>query len=220
MSIPKTIYQTYKNNKLPVLTRWHIMRMKKRNPSYCYQFYDDSMIDQFVNEAFAPEVFDLYKTINIGAAKADFFRYAVLFKKGGVYLDIDSLFLKTLDEIILPTDSAIISLGSNKQNYVQWALFYEAGHPFLKHTLDAIIENLRENKYPYDVLRMTGPTVYTEAIQRCLAESSNISYREIGVDYDNKLKFSYRLSKLSLYGFSRKNHWKTIAKKEPVLKKQ
>jgi len=218
MSIPKIIYQTYKTHKLPAITRWHIRRMKKRNPSYEYRFYDDPMVDGYIKDEFEPEIYDLFKRINIGAAKADFFRYAILYKKGGIYLDIDSLFLKKLDEIILPNDSAIISLGSHKKNYIQWSLFFEAGHPFLKKTIELMVDNLQNNKYPYDVHRMTGPTVYSEAIRQCLEESPNITYRQIGVDYDKKLKFSYRMSKFFLYGVSRKNHWKSLSKIEPVLK--
>ncbi len=218
MGIPKTIYQTYKTHKLPVLTRWHILRMKKRNPSYDYRFYDDSMVDQFIKDEFEPETFDLFKRINIGASKADFFRYAILYKKGGIYLDIDSLFLTKLDEIVLPDDRAIISSGTHKQNYIQWALFLEAGHPFLKKTIDIMLDNLRGNKYPYDVHRMTGPTVYTEAIRECIKESSTLAFREMDVDYDKKLKFSYRMSKFFLYGISRKKHWKTLSKTIPVLK--
>ncbi|MEZ5047753.1 MAG: glycosyltransferase [Chitinophagaceae bacterium] len=130
MGIPSVIYQTYKTNKLPALTKWHIYRLKKNNPLYDYHFFDDNMIDNFIKKEYNDEVFELYKRINIGAAKADFFRYAVLYKKGGIYLDIDSLFLKKLNQIILPNDSAIISLESNKTYFVQCALFYEAGHPF------------------------------------------------------------------------------------------
>jgi mannosyltransferase OCH1-like enzyme len=91
-------------------------------------------------------------------------------------------------------------------------------HPFLKKTLELVIDNIRENRYQYDVHRMTGPTVYTEAIRYCLKESPNIAYRQVGVDYDKKLKFSYRMSKFFLYGISRKKHWKTLSKTEPVLK--
>lgn len=218
MSIPKTIYQTFLNDKLPALTRWHIYQLKKRNPDYDYQFYDDLRAEEFIKAEFDTEVYDLFKRINIGAAKADFFRYAILYKKGGVYLDIDSLILKKLDEIILPDDSAIISLGSHKKNYVQWGLFFEAGHPFLEKTMEIMLENLRKNKYPYDVHRMTGPTVYTDAIEICLKESSDIKYRQMDVDYDKKLKFSYRMSKFFLYGISRKNHWKKVADTKTVLK--
>ncbi len=218
MSLPKTIYQTYKTSRLPALTRWHIWRMRKRNPSYAYEFYDDVRADKFIQDEFGPEIYELYNRINIGASRADFFRYAVLYKKGGVYLDIDSLFLKKLDEIIMPGDRAIISLGSHRKNYIQWALFFEAGHPFLQKTLELMINNLKENRYPYDVHRMTGPTVYSEAIRQCLEMAPDIEYRETGVDYDGKLKFSYRMSKFFLYGISRKNHWKNISRHKPVLK--
>lgn len=217
MSIPKTIYQTYKNDKLPALTRWHIYRMKKKNPTYDYQFYDDLMVENFIKQEFEPEIFKLYQKIAIGAAKADFFRYAILYKKGGIYLDIDSLFLKKLNEIVLPTDHAIISLGSAKKNYVQWALFFKPGHPFLKKTIELMIDNIKENKYPNDVHRMTGPTVYTDAILACIKEEE-VEYRELDVDYDEKLKFSYRMSKFFLYGIKRKNHWKTLSKTTTVLK--
>lgn len=218
MSIPKTIYQTFKTENLPALTRWHIYRMKKRNPAYDYQFYDDSRVEEFIKEEFNPEVFELFNKINIGAAKADFFRYAILYKRGGIYLDIDNLILKKLDEIISPNDKAIISLESHKINYVQWALFFEAGHPFLEKTIEFMLENIRANKYPYDVHRMTGPTVYSESIRTCLKESPNIDYREMEVDYDKSLKFSYRMSKFFLYGISRKNHWKNLSKAATVLK--
>lgn len=218
MSIQKSIYQTYKSKELPLLTKWHIKRLKKRNPEYEYHFFDDQMIVDFIKKEFSQEVFDLFMKINIGAAKADFFRYAILYKRGGIYLDIDSLILEKIDDIILPSDTAVISLEGNKKNYVQWALFFEAGHPFLKKTLDLVIENLKLNQYPYDVHKMTGPAVYTDAIRACLKHNSDIKYRETGVDYDNKLKFSYSMSKFFLYGLSRKNHWRTVAKTVPVLK--
>lgn len=83
MSIQKSIYQTYKTKNLPLLTKWHIKRLKKRNPEYDYYFFDDQMIIDFVKKEFSKEVFDLFMKINIGAAKADFFRYAVLYKRGG-----------------------------------------------------------------------------------------------------------------------------------------
>jgi len=110
--------------------------MKSKNPEYDYQFYDDERIDNFIRDEFGQEIFNLYKRISIGAAKADFFRYAILYKKGGIYLDIDSLILNKLDDFILPTDSAVISLESHLEHYAQWALVFEAGHPFLKKRIN------------------------------------------------------------------------------------
>lgn len=218
MSIPKVIYQTFKNDQLPFLTRWHIKRMRLRNPKYDYQFFDDKRVDEFILKEFGKEVFELYRTINIGAAKADFFRYAVLYKYGGVYLDIDSLNVKALDSFIQSEDRAIISLEGNQEYFVQWALIFEAGHPFLEKTLEMVVHNLRQNAYPNDVHSMTGPAVFSKAIRACLASDPSISYRQMGTDYEGKFKFHYRFSKFFLYGIFRKNHWKKKQQKVKVLR--
>ena len=217
MAIPKIIYQTYKTSNLPLITKWHVYRMKKRNPEYEYQFYDDARISKFILDEFGEDIYALYNKLYIGAAKADFFRYAILYKKGGVYLDIDSLFLRKLNDFILPNDNAIISFEKNGDYYVQYALFFEAGHPFLKRTLDIVMKNIKENTYPNDVHKMTGPSSYTLAINECIKDTPEIKYRQLGEDYDFLVKFSYRMSKTFLYGFSRKNHWKRISKTHTVL---
>ncbi len=218
MSIPKVIVQTYKTSKLPLIVRWKIRKFKKMNPEYVYEFYDDERVDAFIKSEFDNETYSLFKRIDIGAARADFFRYAILYKKGGVYLDIDSFILKKLDEFVLPTDSAIISLESNLQYYVQYALFFEQGHPFLKRTLELVIDNLKTNRYPYDIHKMTGPSVFAQAINECKKEIPNVKFRQLDIDYDKMVQFSFPMSKTFLYGFSRKNHWKKVSKIKPILK--
>ena len=217
MAIPKTIYQTYRSARLPIVTQWHIRKMRQRNPEYDYQFYDDARIDRFIGEEYGSDILKLCRRINIGAARADFFRYAMLYKRGGVYLDIDSLLVDRLSSFVTASDQAVISLESNLTHYVQWALVYEAGHPFLGKTLEKVIDNLSANRFPHNVHRMTGPGAYTLAIKESLAERPCLSYREIGVDYDNSFRFSYPMSKLFLYGFGKKDHWRKAEQTKPVI---
>lgn len=215
MSIPKIIHQTFKTSALPLITRWHISKFRKRNPEYVYEFYDDGRIEQFISLEYSEEVLQLYKKINIGAAKADFFRYLILFKKGGIYLDIDSSISSRLKDFIQPTDSAIISSEKNPGLFVQWALIFEANHPFLQKTIEFVCDNIRKNSYPHDVHQMTGPSVYTKAIQECLNKSPDISYRILGIDYNGHLKFKYLMSKLL---YQQDEHWKKAQLTKPVLK--
>lgn len=215
MPIPKIIHQTFKSANLPFLTRWHISQFRKKNPEYAYEFYDDQRIERFISQEFDHETLNLYQKLNIGAAKADFFRYAVLLKNGGVYLDIDSLINGKLDDFILPTDVAIISSENNPGLLVQWALFFEPGHPFLKKTLELVLDNIRNNTYPHDVHKMTGPSVYTQAVNYCINADPNILYRRLGVDYNGHLKFKYALSKIL---YPKGDHWKKMQLTKPVLK--
>ena len=216
MAIPKIIHQTFKTAKLPLLTRWHISKFRKKNPDYVYQFYDDGRIEKFLEEEFGDEMLNLYLKINIGAAKADFFRYAVLYKKGGVYVDIDSSINGSLNEFIRPDDSAIITHEGDASLFAQWALIYSPGHPFLKKTIELVSENIRNNKYPHNVHKMTGPSVYTEAIKVALQEDPRIPHRILGADYNGYLKVKYKLGKFFLY--RKGQHWKKHQVTTPVLK--
>ena len=217
MAIPKTIYQTYKTTKLPILFRWHIRRLRKNNPSYTYEFYDDKRASDFILEAYGNEISALFNRINIGAAKADFFRYAILYKKGGVYLDIDSLITSKIDDFIKPEDVAVISNESNLNFFLQYVLFFEPQHPILKRTMDLMISNLKQNTYPYDTHKMTGPTVFTKAINDCMTKEPKVGYRILGIDFDDKVKFSFRGSKSFLYGLQRKKNWKKLGIKLTVM---
>jgi mannosyltransferase OCH1-like enzyme len=214
MAIPKVIYQTYKTAQLPPVTRFFVNIMRRRNPHYQYEFYDDERIKQFFLDEYGPEVAAAYRRIAIGAAKADFFRYAVLYRFGGIYLDIDGYTLKKLDNMLLPDDSAVITSERNPGLYVQWALVYDKGHPFLKRTMEKVLDNIRHNRYPHDVHRMTGPSVYSAAINECIAEGIGGNYRVLGVDYNGFFKDKHPLNK-GLYG--RGEHWRKQQLERPVL---
>ncbi|MER3463233.1 MAG: glycosyl transferase [Chitinophagaceae bacterium] len=217
MAIPKVIYQTFKSTQLPFITRWHISRMRNKNPDYAYEFYDDARIEQFLEEDYDQEVVRAYRKIQIGAVKADFFRYTILYKKGGIYLDIDSRIAKKLDDFIRPDDEAIISFeNNNEQFYVQWGLIYAPSHPFLEKTVELMLDNIKANRFPHSSHEMTGPTVYTKAIRESLEQNPNIPYRLMGIDYNGNMKFKYPFNKLI---YEKGEHWKEVQKTKPILRK-
>lgn len=215
MSIPKVIYQTFKNADLPFINRIAIKWLKLRNKDYSYEFYDDERITAFILAEYGQEILDVYNRLEIGAAKADFFRYAILYKKGGIYLDIDAYVLGKLDRIIQPDDTALISREKFPNIFVQWALIFEAGHPFLKHTLDIVIDNIRQNAYPNSVHWMTGPTAYSKAILACIAAHPEIKYRIFGQDYNKAIKPRLPFSRMLYKG---SQHWKKMEQVTMVLK--
>lgn len=218
MSIPKHIFQTFKTKELPLITRWHIWNMKRRNPEYEYFLYDDQDIQEFFNKDFPDEYLKAYNQLTIGAAKADFFRYAILYKKGGVYLDIDSGMSSPLKKLILPTDFALISKERHVYLYCQWALIFDKDHPFLKRTLELVLDNIQTHRFPNDVHATTGPTVFTKAINECLAENPDIPHRIFdGIEYRGYLKFKYKLGKFFLYS-KKSEHWKRKQLTQDIIK--
>lgn len=216
MSIPKQIFQTFKNTNLSWITQYHIARLKRMNPEYAYHFYDDQMILGFLKNEFPPEYVQAYNRLMIGAGKADFFRYAILYKKGGVYLDLDAKVIKPFRDFVLDSDEAIISNEIDNSLFVQWALFFTPGHPFLEKTLKNVIINIQERTYPNNIHATTGPPPFSNAIRECLKNSPSASYRVMGMYYNGVIKEKYKLAKLAIYK-NKKNHWKKLQLRQEVI---
>lgn len=219
MAIPKIIFQTYVNDRLPVVTKFFIWWMKRQNKDYRYEFYDDARIDRFLKEEYPQEVFNAYSKLAIGAAKADFFRYAVLYKYGGVYVDIDGAIIRPLSDIIQDDDVAVLSREIHSGLFVQWALIYDKGHPFMLRTLNRCIENINKNKSPNNVLYMTGPNVYSEVINESLEKNEMIPFRIFGTDFERR-KRAVIIPKhfLNYFIYLRSSNWRKVQKTKTVLK--
>lgn len=193
--------------------------MKQQNKDYRYEFYDDARIDRFLKEEFPPEVSNAYNKLAIGAAKADFFRYAVLYKYGGVYVDIDGAIIRPLSDIIQDDDVAVLSREIHSGLFVQWALIYDKGHPFMLRTLNRCIENINKNKSPNNVLYMTGPNVYSEVINESLEKNETIPFRIFGTDFERR-KRAVIIPKhfLNYFIYLRSSNWSKVQKTKTVLK--
>lgn len=233
--IEKNIFQSWYTKDLHPAIQKKIDTFKRLNPDYNYYLYDDNEIDDFVNTYFPGKIADCYNKLNIIVAKVDFWRYLVLYKYGGVYLDMDSEINKPLNTLIRENDEAIITNEGNPNLYVQWALIYSKKHPILKKTIKLICKNIEKNSYPNSIHKMTGPTVYTKAIYRIHNElfnqslcnkhrnkdidktftSNNISYRIYGIDYNEY--FTFKHDKCDLL-YINKKHWLKEEKEKPLLK--
>ncbi len=218
MAIPKQIFQTFKTKKLPVITRWHIWNMKRLNPDYSYHLYDDADINDFLQREYPCNYLNAYNRLTIGASKADFFRYAILYKKGGVYLDVDSGITRPLKYLIKPEDSIVLSRERQPEFFVQWALISEKEHPFLGRTLEMIVDNIEKHRFPNDIHQTTGPSAFTIAVNKCLEENPNIPYRIFyGIEFRGFLKFKYKLAKFFLYE-KKSDHWKKKQQTIDIIK--
>jgi mannosyltransferase OCH1-like enzyme len=219
MAIPKHIFQTFKTKKLPLITRMHIWNMKRKNPDYEYFLFDDQDIQEFFKKEFPSEYITAYNQLTIGAAKADFFRYAILYKKGGVYLDIDSGMSRSLKYLIQPDDVALLSRERHIGLFCQWGLIFEKHHPFLKKTLEIVLDNIQTHRFPNDVHATTGPTAFTKAVNECIVDDPTISYRIFdGIEYRGYLKFKYKLGKFFLYN-KKSEHWKQKQLTQDIIKR-
>jgi len=169
--IPKRIYQTWKTKDLPWGIKKVIKNMMELNPSYSHYLYDDDEMDAFVLENYPGDIYNAYNMLAIGASRADLWRYLILYKYGGIYLDIDAAIIKPLDTLIQHSDSAIITREMYEGLFNQWILIFKKGHPLLKEVINQCVDNIK-NKSSNNILHLTGSTVITNVINKFLISNT------------------------------------------------
>jgi hypothetical protein len=213
-AIPRIIHQTYHNqNALPSAIRDSVAALKERNPGWDYRFYDDGAMTAFITDAYGARVLAYFNRIDprYGAARADLFRYLLMYRIGGVYLDIKSTVRPPLDEIILPDDRLILAQWSQNDRFrdsgrhdwdfagkivggefQQWHVMCASGHPYLYAVIQAVMRNIECYIPPTHgtgrnaVLRLSGPIAYTLAILPLLPLNKHRLVRgheELGLQY-------------------------------------
>ena len=85
--IPKKIYVTYYSKKKIPKKVWK--NLYYFGKGYKINFFSDNDCINYLNKNFNHKFSNKFKQIKLGAHKADFFRYCILYKEGGIYLDID-----------------------------------------------------------------------------------------------------------------------------------
>ena len=80
-------------------TRSVLANNQRLNPDIHFELWDDNDIDIFIQKEFNSNIYKAYKNIHpaIGAAKADFFRYCVIYRYGGMRVNVYIILCIVLD---------------------------------------------------------------------------------------------------------------------------
>jgi hypothetical protein len=191
MSIPKIIHQTLPSKqKIDPAFQDNIANLKRLNPSWEHRLYEHVDMPLFILNHYGQDILDCFNMIDprYGAARADFFRYLLMYVEGGVYLDIKSSASRALDEVLEEDDHYILSHWPHQSEWAtasyrrtpelgpdgEYQIFHiicAPRHPFLA----AVIDSVKRRIETYDlaatgvgsngVLKLTGPDAYTLAIK-------------------------------------------------------
>lgn len=189
-SYPGFIWQTWKfDQNDEQLSNEHSENVKdwtNMHPEYIHQIVKDDFALKLVKYLYqqVPEVIDTYETLSKPVMKADFFRYLILFARGGVYTDIDTRPLKPANGWVpesIPMDYQGMVIGieadpdrpdwsewyARRIQFVQWTMRAKPGHPILREVIARIVEEVRLRRsrdLSADIMEVTGPGVWTDSV--------------------------------------------------------
>lgn len=235
--IPRVIYQTFKSSEVTDRLYYAAQTWIQYNPDYSYEFYDDIRRDEYVKSynceglSFTNEELNkAYNDVKPQASKADIWRYLILYEKGGVYTDMDTMCKVPLSEYINSDDTVVTGIvgkctdGEINRNFhfiedrnffiTWWHLFsqmfmvYTPKNPFVKTALEICIESINtrtpvpgSESCPNLVERYTGPCVLDYAVRQLLGLSKN---EDLEVQYDTVLSLENLNQKIHLININEK----------------
>lgn len=161
--IPRIVWQTNYTNKvtLPLHAAWRWNRCLSANYDYCFHNTEERLV--FVEENFPGAIAKAYQRLTIGAAQADLWRLLVLYKYGGVYLDIDAHLVWPLKRITnrLPE----IFIRYKNKEATNYFIASKAQNPTIKALIDEVLLRI-EHSDSNNVYEITGPSVLEDILKK------------------------------------------------------
>jgi inositol phosphorylceramide mannosyltransferase catalytic subunit len=168
------IFQTWKINKIPKIALKPVTTWKYLTKGWKYHLYNDKNCLQFIRENFNEQILAIYCSLPFGVMRADFWRYCILYKKGGLYADLDSSCLVSPVQWI-PKDAEFVVSGELRTPlFCQWTFYSKKNSPILKKIIDVVCSriirsNLKDIKASM-IHKLTGPEAFTSGIVTTIKE--------------------------------------------------
>jgi mannosyltransferase OCH1-like enzyme len=160
--IPRHIYQTWHTKRLPAKMRECVESLCADNPEFEHHLFDDADCREFINHHYGRIILNAYDSLIPGAYKADLWRYCVLFKLGGVYLDIKYRCVDGFKLVSMMDEEHFVKDrdGENSELRIYNAFMVcRAQNEIMRKCIIQVVENVRTKFYGKTALYPTGPSM-------------------------------------------------------------
>jgi mannosyltransferase OCH1-like enzyme len=165
--IPKIIHQTWKTLNIPDEWKDAVESCKNQHKDYKHIIWSHEMMESFVKKEY-PDFYNVYMAYPYDIQRCDAFRYLVLYKYGGIYLDMDVICKKKIDSI-LEYDLVLTKSLNVENSYTNSFYMVIPNHPFIKFCIDNLPDYVNSYKYfgkHWHVMNSTGPNFLTNMIKK------------------------------------------------------
>ena len=152
------------NNQLSSALTIALTSWKSKNSDYDYMFFDTTAQREWM-AAHCADAFEAYVSVNLLAAKADLFRYCLLFEQGGIWADADMVALEPLSSwLSADADLVVAHDGGMGEGFMANGFIATmAHHPALERAKNIVIEHFQQ-KAERGAVWITGPHVLWRAL--------------------------------------------------------
>lgn len=201
--ISKTIWQTYETpiSDLPLLAQQSVETWKNLNPDWSHGYMSGADREDFFRTEFGGEVFDTYMKYPMGVMKAGLWRFAILYKNGGVYADLDTECINPIDTWLDQQYDMILDLEGNTPWYATQVIASSKGHKFLEDAINMAVERARDGivEQQHMVHYYTDVAMFTDSLFKSMniqdgyngdLKKRTLEFNELPIAKENKF-FSF-----------------------------
>ena len=182
--IPLNIYLTWGTKQLPIKMQENLDRMRKVNPEFNIQLYDDYDCRKFIKNNFSKDILTAFDTLKPGAYKADLWRLCILYINGGIYSDIKFNCINNFKFIALTEKEHFIldRPGYWKEGNIglhNAILVSKSKNILFLRCINKISDNVKNKNYDFSELYPTGPGLLGEEYIKKLRENDSTIESEL-----------------------------------------
>ncbi len=201
--VPAVVYQTWHTKDMHPVWIEQFRIMKEMNKHIKFMLFSDDECREYIKNNFDSKVLWAYDSLNPTAYKADLWRYCVLYKEGGVYLDIKMVcyeidllrkedFLRVKDIPQFPDPNSKIYTYENEKytndkpinGIWQAVMATRPKNVILKDVIDQIVFNTMTHYYGPGPLSITGPAALYNIDNKSPSANSNFHLSKNSKDID------------------------------------
>jgi hypothetical protein len=176
--IPLTIYQSWTTNSIPPKMKENMDRVLRENPQFDHYLFSHQSCENFIKNNFSKSVLKAFRMLKPGAYKSDLWRYCILWKNGGVYMDVKfypvvplvdlltnhpDLFIR--DDIATHTSNVTMQCKKSAGLYNGF-LVSKPNNPIFKEMIDTIVKHCKAKNLENSMLQVTGPCLLGQVVTR------------------------------------------------------
>ena len=173
--IPKVIHQIYEDPKgPPEFLLQSIQTWKELHPDWQYRFWGKKDIRNFLETEF-PDFIPIYDAYPFNVQRWDAIRYLILYKIGGLYVDMDYECIRPLDGLLVGNTCCIgmeptLNAVKHKKPFIIGNALMASipGHKYFELIIQDLIHNRNTVFSGYDSLQIietTGPFLTTRVYE-------------------------------------------------------
>ena len=156
--IPFKIYQAWHSDDIPESVSSCIDNIKKMNPEFEHHLFNNNKCREFIKANFSLETLDAYDSIIPNAIKIDLWRYCMLYKNGGIYLDVKYYCINNFKFKYLTDNEYFCKDIEMSGNGIYNALIIcKPKNEIMLKSINKVVENVKNKFYGKYSLEPTGP---------------------------------------------------------------